>query len=141
MSEKIVRPSKFWKSMCSASPLSKIAAAILDLPCTSAGTERTFSTHGWIHSAKRNRLTAKRAGKITYISHNLKLLDKKSKVKINPEQGNATESDEEEDDDIDSNELRFVNASGELYPVLMINNANIEVPVIPESDNSDSEAD
>ena len=84
---------KWWKGACQTSSLSKIAVAILQLPCTSAATERSFSTYGWIHNSKRNRLTADRAGKITYISHNLKLLDKEKVIK--PEEKEEEESDNE----------------------------------------------
>jgi len=38
--------------------------------------ERTFSSYGNIHTAKRNRLTNDRAGKLVYINHNLRLLKK-----------------------------------------------------------------
>lgn len=34
------------------------------------------STFGWIHSNKRNRLHTVRAGKITYLAHNWKLLNR-----------------------------------------------------------------
>ena len=70
--EKIENPTTWWKSVCKPTQLSKIATQILNLPCTSAATERSFSTHGWIHSARRNRLTAEKAAKITYIAHNLR---------------------------------------------------------------------
>lgn len=71
-----VNPARvWWKSVCKGTELAKLASQILSLPATSAATERSFSTYGWIHSAKRNRLSEKRAGMITYIAHNLKLLD------------------------------------------------------------------
>ena len=42
-------------------------------PPTSAACERSFSTYGNIHMAKRNRLTTARAGKLVLISQNMKL--------------------------------------------------------------------
>lgn len=69
-------PTTWWKGMCSTSALSKVACAILSMATTSAATERSFSTYSQIHTKKRNRLTTARAGKIVYISHNLKLLSR-----------------------------------------------------------------
>ena len=60
--------------MCSTSPLSKVASAILSMATTSAATERSLSTYSRIHTKNRHRLTTERAGKIVYIAHNLKLL-------------------------------------------------------------------
>lgn len=65
----------WWRGICDQSKLGKVAVGILSLPPTSAATERSFSTFSWIHSTKRNRLTLERSSKITYIAHNLKLLD------------------------------------------------------------------
>ncbi|CAH2015265.1 unnamed protein product [Acanthoscelides obtectus] len=45
------------------------------MPASSAATERSFSIYGFIHSSRRNRLTAEGAGKVTFIAPNLKLLD------------------------------------------------------------------
>ena len=64
----------FWKGICTQFPLRIVAEAILAMPATSAATERSFSSYGGIHSKKRNRLTNKRAGMLTYVSHNLKLV-------------------------------------------------------------------
>ncbi|KAL0849218.1 hypothetical protein ABMA28_013551 [Loxostege sticticalis] len=69
-------PVTWWKGLCSSKNLSKIAVRILTSPCTSAATERSFSKHGHIHSRKRNRLTAERAAKLTFISYNWDLLNK-----------------------------------------------------------------
>ncbi|KAF0692783.1 Zinc finger BED domain-containing protein 4, partial [Aphis craccivora] len=74
----------WWKGICSSSKLSQIAIAILSCPPTSASTERSFSTYGLIHTAKRNRLTNERAAKLVYIKHNLKLNDVPKQVKIGP---------------------------------------------------------
>ncbi|GBP23594.1 Retrovirus-related Pol polyprotein from transposon TNT 1-94 [Eumeta japonica] len=54
----------------------RVAVRILNAPCTSAATERSFSTHAHIHSHKRNRLTTNRAAKVAYISYNWNLLHK-----------------------------------------------------------------
>lgn len=129
----LVRPNMWWKSMCAFSCLHKIAVAILELPCTSASTERSFSTNGWIHNAKRNRLLAVRAGKITYIAFNLKFLDKdvynkKTKTEnqldqsdVNDqgdESGENYQEDEEGEDQIPAENLylRYVDEAELLVP-------------------------
>lgn len=68
-----VDPLAWWKGMCSSRPLAKVAVMILSLPSTSAACERSFSTYGNIQTAKRNRLTIKRASKLVFIQQNLKL--------------------------------------------------------------------
>lgn len=72
-----ISASAWWNGLCSSTQLSKIATKIIQLPATSAACERTFSSYGNIHTAKRNRLTNGRAGKLVYINHNLRLLMKK----------------------------------------------------------------
>ncbi|XP_065656505.1 uncharacterized protein LOC136081964 [Hydra vulgaris] len=69
----ITQPINWWKGLCSFTELSKVASRILQLPASSAACERSFSTYSNIHSAKRNRLTIERAGKLVFISQNLKL--------------------------------------------------------------------
>lgn len=69
-------PLKWWQFLHHISPLSKVSVRILSAPCTSAATERTFSTFSWIHNKKRNKLTTERAGKLTYLSYNWKLKNK-----------------------------------------------------------------
>ena len=75
-SSMLVKPIEWWKGSFKNFPLSKIAVGIPGLPCTSTATERSFNTYSWIHNAKRNRLNNVRAGKIVYISHNLKCCSK-----------------------------------------------------------------
>lgn len=68
-----ILPLTYWKGICTEMPFRHVAEAVLSMPATSAAIERTFSSYGNIHSKSRNRLTTERAGKITYINHNLKL--------------------------------------------------------------------
>ena len=76
----IGKPVTWWKGMCSKSAISEIAIAVLQLPCTSAATERSFSSYGWIHDSKRNSLGNSNAAKITYVSYNTKLFDREPKT-------------------------------------------------------------
>lgn len=106
-----VSASTWWNGLCPSTHLSKVATRILLLPATSAACERTFSTYGNTHTAKRNRLTNERAGKLVYIRHNLKLLNKRnshSKPLVYPEvgkrltpNGSATSIAEKDDTNID----------------------------------------
>ncbi|KAF2883163.1 hypothetical protein ILUMI_23011 [Ignelater luminosus] len=83
-------PVTWWKGTCFGSNLGKIAIDILNMPASSTATERSFSTYGNIYTAKRNRLTAERAEKVTFIAHNLKLLEQKSKTFEHQEQDTST---------------------------------------------------
>lgn len=73
-----ITPIIWWKSFFGFTELQKIANRILTAPITSAASERSFSAFGFIHTKKRNRLTAERAGKVTFVSHNYKLLGSKT---------------------------------------------------------------
>ena len=93
-------PQAWWSGLCGSLELSKIAVMILNMPPTSASVERSFSTHKDIHSAKRNRLTTTRSGKLVYVSHNLKLLGKE-KVERIEEDDVIEEQERMEEDDMD----------------------------------------
>ena len=57
-------PRSWRNGTCGWTQLTEIVASILSLPPTNAAAERSFSKHAWIHSARRNRLTADRAVKL-----------------------------------------------------------------------------
>ncbi|KAK9728734.1 hAT family C-terminal dimerization region [Popillia japonica] len=81
-SEKSMSGPVWWAENCSSSKISRLAVDILNLPSSTAATERTFSTYGFIDRQRRNRLTVKRAGKLTYIAHNYNLLNKEDHSRI-----------------------------------------------------------
>ncbi|CAG4962640.1 unnamed protein product [Parnassius apollo] len=90
----------WWKGICGSSQLSKVALRVLTTPCTSAATERSFSTQGFIHSAKRNRFTSERAAKITFLSYNWNLLNKGENInRVYSEDTVPERSDMEDTDD------------------------------------------
>ncbi|XP_012281283.1 uncharacterized protein LOC105700205 isoform X2 [Orussus abietinus] len=62
----------WWRSNCEPK-LCSIAIDILSMPATSAATARSFSRYGNVHTKKRNRLLSDRAGKLTFVSFNLKI--------------------------------------------------------------------
>lgn len=71
---KTLDPITWWKVNFVGTPLSSIATDILGMLSTTAATERSFSTFGNVCTAKRNRLLFQRSGKLTFFSHNLKLM-------------------------------------------------------------------
>lgn len=73
----------WWTGVCCKTNLKDIATAILEMPATSAATERSFSAFSFIHCKKRNKLTTERAGKILFIAHNSKLLNMNEPVPKN----------------------------------------------------------
>ncbi|KAF2902631.1 hypothetical protein ILUMI_03553 [Ignelater luminosus] len=78
-----ISPVTFWKGICTEFPLRFVAEAVLTMPATSAATEKSFSSYGNIHTKKRNRLSVKRAGMLTYVNINLKLFSATAnKIKI-----------------------------------------------------------
>lgn len=97
----------WWKGICCSSKLSQIAIAILSCPPTSASTERSFSTYGLIHTAKRNRLTNERAAKLVYIKHNLKLNEIPNQAKIGVSEEHIIELQMSEVDEEEPKELNL----------------------------------
>ena len=64
---------QWWGLYSGKLSLADIAIGLLNINPTTATTERSFSTFKLIQSAKRNRLTNERAGKLVFLCHNLKL--------------------------------------------------------------------
>lgn len=103
---KTCQPWMWWTAICSTTQLSKIAAAILSLPASSAATERSFSSFEGVHSKKRNRLLNERIHKLVFIRHNSRLLcgkDETSGAAAHMEmefenEGDTSESDSNEGD-------------------------------------------
>lgn len=106
VAEKELSPILWWRGLRGVCVLADVAIRILGAPVTSAATERTFSTFSWIHSKKRNRLATQRAAKLTYISHNWKLLHnnrpKRKRVETSAKQSpnSVNEQCDSEDDDM-----------------------------------------
>lgn len=106
----------WWNGIGSSTNLAIVATAILQCPPTSASTERSFSTYGLVHTAKRNRLTTDRASKLMYVKHNLKLqkindgedLEWSENNNLGTIKINNSENEEEEDIDIDTDETESI---------------------------------
>ena len=69
-----MEPIKWWFSYGDQAP--NLAARVLSQPISSSSTERLWSTYGYIHSVKWNKLNVKTADKLVYIHHNLRLLSR-----------------------------------------------------------------
>ncbi|GAU44553.1 hypothetical protein TSUD_400170 [Trifolium subterraneum] len=59
--------------------LQSIALKLFSQPTSSSSAERNWSTYGFIHSLKRNKLNPKRAKDLVFIHTNLRLLSRKNK--------------------------------------------------------------
>lgn len=91
-----MNPVLWWKGMCGSTMLSKVDIRILSAPVSSAESERSFSTFGFIHSLKRNRLTTDRAGQLTFIAQNYKYNLKVSVMEaVQEEPADITQSSEQ----------------------------------------------
>jgi hypothetical protein len=108
-----VDPISWWLTFFPKTVLAKTAQKVLSVPSTSASVERSFSTHGNIHTKKRNKLKTERAAKICYISHNWKLMNKALKIggpARSPRSDSNTENTENSSqivDDVASWDLSF----------------------------------
>lgn len=56
--------------------LGRLAAIITAMTSSSGGCERNWSSYDYVHSKKRNRLTAKRANDLVYVFSNMRLAAK-----------------------------------------------------------------
>jgi len=77
-----MEPIKWWFSYSAQAP--NLAARVLSQPISSSSTERLWSTYGYIHSAKWNKLNVKTADKLVYIHHNLRLLSMSTVTNMAP---------------------------------------------------------
>lgn len=72
-------PKAWWLLYGPSTPnLQALAVKLLGQPCSSSCCERNWSTYGFIHSLKRNKLTPARAEDLVYVHTNLRLLSRSS---------------------------------------------------------------
>jgi hypothetical protein len=68
---------QWWDMYGSAHPqLQKVALKVLSQPVSACSCERNWSAYDFIHSRRRNRLTANRARKLVHVFTNGRLVDK-----------------------------------------------------------------
>ena len=61
-------PHEWWEMYGSSVPtIQRAAMRLVSLPSSSSTTERTWSNYDYIHTKRRNRLTARRAEKLIFV--------------------------------------------------------------------------
>ncbi|XP_075675180.1 uncharacterized protein LOC142644454 [Castanea sativa] len=74
----ILDPMLWWSNYGSRLPmLQTLALKLLGQPCSSSCAERNWSTYGFIHCMRRNRITPKRAEDLVFVHSNLQLLSRR----------------------------------------------------------------
>ena len=74
----IFDPMLWWSNYGSSLPmLQTLALKLLGQPCSSSCAERNWSTYGFIHCMRRNRITPKRAKDLVFVHSNLWLLSRR----------------------------------------------------------------
>ena len=77
-SAKHVLSATWWKGICSGEALAPVASILLQIPPSSASSQRNWSVFGSTHTKSRNRLINQRVEKIVAIKSNLELFEEDS---------------------------------------------------------------
>jgi hypothetical protein len=103
-------PISWWGYYGAETPeLQTLASRVLSQVCSSSAAERNWSTYGFIHSIKRNRLQSTKAKDLVYIHSNLRLI---SRSRPNYNEGPSKLWDvNPEDADLDTPECLMANLS------------------------------
>lgn len=125
-----VTSTEWWGGACSKTELSKLAVSVLNLPASSAATERSFKTYSWLHNNKTNRLTNERAAKRVYIAHNYKLFKEKNK---------ESESESETDSEYECEENEGTNDAENTFNISLESNLDVAVGTYYLNDNGSLE--
>jgi hypothetical protein len=79
-------PYEWWLEFGASCPeLQAVAVKVLSQCTAASACERSWSTFDFIHSKRRNRLTAKRSSDLVYVFSNLRMLDKVTEEEIDDE--------------------------------------------------------
>lgn len=81
----------WWKGTCFNSKLGKIAVNLLQMPATNVAKDNSYNV---IHRAEQNMLSLEKAGKLTFVSNNLRFLKKFEYRDWKQENGEEPEIDE-----------------------------------------------
>lgn len=68
-------PANWWLEMGCSTTMKELAVWALSVSPTTGAAERNWSTHSFIHSKARNRLTNERIQKLVYLFQNLRVRD------------------------------------------------------------------
>ncbi len=72
---KACHPAVWWRGSCKRSPLSEIAASLLEMPASTAPAERNWKSHKQQLTSKRNRLAVDQLTKLVSVAEYLKAKD------------------------------------------------------------------
>ncbi|KAG5540905.1 hypothetical protein RHGRI_020969 [Rhododendron griersonianum] len=73
-------PKSWWVTYGASAPLlQSVALKLLVQPSSSSCSERNWSTYLFVHSAKRNKMTPKRAEDLVFIHSNIRLLSRRTR--------------------------------------------------------------
>lgn len=86
-----VSPSTWWQGLCEKQPLNVLASKLLNIPPSSAASERNWSAHGRIHTKVRNRLSPSTTEKLIAVQWNLQYRD--NPVNIHGSAADATQKE------------------------------------------------
>ena len=78
LEERSMNPIKWWTCHgANGLYLQSLATCILSQVASSSSAERNWSTYGFIHNVKRNRLTSERVKDLVYVHSNLRLVSRR----------------------------------------------------------------
>jgi hypothetical protein len=104
-----ISSATWWKGLCGSEALSPVASSILQIPPTSAASERNWSMFWNTHTKARNRLTNTRVEKLVAFLANLRHFEPD-----NEPSSTGLESDsEDEASEFDIQEIDIEEAQGE----------------------------
>lgn len=87
---------QYWQCDGNTWPLlQKVALQVFAMPCSSAASERNFSTFGFIHTKLRNRLSAEKVEKLVYIKTNALQLNDELRYSEDMHDGDVSDPDGE----------------------------------------------
>ena len=95
-----ISAATWWKGLCESEALAPVASIILQIPPSSAASERNWSLFGNTHTKVRNRLTNVRVEKLVGIRANLRLFEPDTE----PSSTRLESDTEEEDSELDVEE-------------------------------------
>lgn len=100
-----ISASTWWKGLCGSEALAPVASIILQIPPSSAASERNWSLFGNTHTKVRNRLTNERVEKLVAIRANLRLFEPDTE----PSSTRLDSDTEEEEEEADVEEVNMEN--------------------------------
>lgn len=101
-SAKHINSTVWWSGLCNGQSLNPLASRLLQVPPTSAASERNWSAFGNVHTKLRNRLSTANVEKLVAIRWNLDFFDEESITSTACSSPDSTKSIDSDDNDTDS---------------------------------------